>query len=69
MLEQKYQERLDKWRKNTQEVPSSNKVRGEKQTSYSSRKDYADALREFEEKEDEALARALQTNPNNRGYR
>lgn len=52
MLSQKYQDRLDKWMKNTLPVPSAEKVRGPHPKCYIPRRDYGDALPEFEKKQE-----------------
>lgn len=62
-LSKEMQERLDKWRKNTLPVTSSEKVRGPKPTNYVARGDYGDDIRDFERKENEAWNREFQNNP------
>lgn len=63
------QERLEKWRKNTGTVKSSEKVRGKSHSSYRLvRGDYGDDIRDFK-KDQEAWAKELQNNPIYRGYR
>lgn len=52
MLDPKYQDRLEKWRKRVLEVPSTQKVRGTKPKSFVARKDYMDDLEEFATKQE-----------------
>jgi len=52
-LSLKMQERLDKWRNNTQRVISSEKIRGQPVSRRNGKNDYGDAL-SLEEWEEEA---------------
>ncbi len=52
-LSEKMLERLEKWRKNTQGVPSTEKVRG-KQRNYIPRGDYGDDIRNMQPNYDES---------------
>ncbi len=42
-LNEKMQERLDKWRKNILRVPSAEKIKGKAPVRFAGRKDYGDA--------------------------
>lgn len=60
MLNAKLQERLDKWRQNTQKVESTEKVRGK---VYVPRRDYGDGIEDRQRKDAESWSRELDTNP------
>ena len=63
-------ERLEKWRKNTLPVKSTEKIRSPSPSkSRPVRGDYGDDIRDFERKDADAWAKELQNNPIYRGYR
>jgi len=59
-LEQKMQERLDKWRQNTLPVSSKEKVVKENYSYYG---DYGDDLRDFQQKEMKEWQMECEMNP------
>jgi len=69
MLDQKFQERLDKWRKNVIPVPSVETTRSPPQRSYRAERDFGDDIRDFEKKDEEAWLREQARNPIYRGYK
>jgi hypothetical protein len=68
MLDPKFQERLDKWRKNALDAPSSQKARSTQERSFRASRDYGDDLRDIEKKDAEAWSNELLNNPIYRGY-
>lgn len=68
-LSQSMQERLDKWRKNTLQVPSAEKVSGKQQNNFVSRKDWGDDIRDHEAKDQAAWEQERFTNPMYEQYR
>lgn len=69
MLDEKYQDRLEQWRKNTLAVPSKEKVRTAKQRSFVAQRDYGDDIRDYERKDQEAWMREISLNPLYGDYR
>lgn len=63
-------DRLENWRKKILQVKSADKVKNLSPLNYRQvRGDYGDDIRDFEKKQNEALAKELQNNPIYRGYR